>query len=110
MKSAVRARLPAKLSQPMLPNRQRTSDAAQTLRHSKPNRRQMDRSKANAPHPLPPPRATHQRQQQPEHHKRHEGEVNDDDKISSQSVECGHVTQETAVAADIPVLRSRGVR
>ena len=33
--------------------------------------------------------------------------MNDDDKIGSQSVKCGHVTQETDVNADIPVIREK---
>lgn len=63
----------------------------------------MNQSKAQTPHPLPPPHATNQSQEQPEHHKRHEGEVNDNDKISSQSIKCGHVILETSMAEDIPV-------
>lgn len=64
---AVIARLPREGSQAALADGKRAGDATQTLGHDKSDGRQMEHTKMPTPHPLPPPHAPQQSQQQPEH-------------------------------------------
>jgi hypothetical protein len=62
----------------------------------------MGHAKANASHPPPLSHATQQREQKAHHDEHHERKMNDDNKVSSQSVKNCHATQETNSQENIP--------